>query len=126
MLRVVSMTRPTADHSDKGIHSTIAIAVVLSALIIAAVAGLGRAVRNIEGALTEKPDLAVYLLLPDEEISSVTLLRGGNDKRDYLVQTESGLKLVIIERKNGEWTLTSTDALRGGDRDAAAPSAGTR
>jgi hypothetical protein len=119
------MPQHHADLADRGFRTTIAVAVTLSAVIIAAVAGLGRAVRNIEGALTEKPDLAVYLLLPEENVKSVTLLRGGSDKRDYLVDTDAGLKLVVIARKNGEWTLISTDDLRGADVPAA-QATGTR
>jgi hypothetical protein len=120
------MTRVSQHDDGKGFHSTVGIALAMSAIIIIATAGLGRAVHNIQGALTGKPDLAVYLLLPDLNVSSVTLLRGGNTKRDYLVETDEGLKLVVLELKEGKWTLTSTDDLRGTADSSAARATGTR
>lgn len=100
--------------------NTVLVALALSAVIVAATAGLGRALHNLQSALTGKPDLAVYLLLPDEDVRNVTLLRGGNSRRDYLVETKDGPKLAILLMQNGEWTVAELEPLHGDGREGGA------
>ena len=89
-------------------------AVLCSLLVVAVTAMLGRATINLKAALTDKPDIAVYVLLPDEEIRHVTLLRSAfNDtRRDYLAETREGMKLVKLQKRNGVWSVREVQRLR--------------
>ena len=58
-------------------------ALLASALIVGVAATLARASYNIAAALTQKPDIALYLLLPDEKIGRSTILRDDGQIRDY-------------------------------------------
>ncbi len=78
-------------------------AVILSIAIVAASAALARAAHNFKIALTEKPDIAIYLLLPDEGITTTTVLRETETERDYLAETKDGPKLVKLKRGNDAW-----------------------
>jgi hypothetical protein len=74
---------------------------------------LGRATHNFKAALTEKPDVAIYLLLPDEGLGQTTLLRESDTMRDYLAETDEGQKLVKLEKnRDGEWEVALIEALR--------------
>jgi hypothetical protein len=84
---------------------------VASILVIGGVALLGRATMNMSAALTDKPDVAIFLLLPDEGITNVDLLRERDDQRDYMVQTKEGPKLVIL-RKGEKWYVSKVEKLR--------------
>lgn len=75
-------------------------------------ATLGRAASNLKAALTDKPDIAVYLLLEEEGITQSTLLRGRATERDYLVETAEGPKVVKLKKGDEEWYVASKDALR--------------
>ncbi len=86
-------------------------AVLLSSLVVAIAATLGRAMANVKAALTDKPDIAVYLLLPDEGISHSVLLRSHPDQRDYLVQTSDGPKVVKLKMGEQEWYVSSVDMM---------------
>lgn len=97
---------------------TILWAVGISLLIVGITAGLGRAALNLKAALTDKPDVGIYLLLPNEEISEVTVLREFENERDYLVQTKEGAKFVKLLRVAGEWEIGEIEVLRG-EVDAA-------
>jgi len=90
---------------------TVVWASVISACIVTAAAMLGRAARNFQAALTEKPDLAVYLLLPDEEIGKTTLLRQSEGERDYLAETKDGPKLVKLKKGEQEWFVALVEPL---------------
>ena len=49
---------------------TLGWALLISVGIVAVAAGAGRAVINMKAALIDKPDIAIYLLLPEEKISA--------------------------------------------------------
>ncbi len=91
---------------------TIGWAVLLSCLVVAVAATLARATLNLKAALTDKPDIAVYLLLPDEEIGKTTVLRSRNDERDYLAETKDGPKLIKLKKGEKEWYVEYIEPLR--------------
>lgn len=97
--------------SRKRYSHTMLWAVLLSALVVALTATLGRAMANVKAALTDKPDIAVYLLLKDDMVTSSTLLRSHEDERDYLVETKDGLKLVKLKKGEKEWFVASEERM---------------
>ena len=99
---------PTSKYSHAVLWSVIA-----SVIIVVAMAGLGRAAINFHAALTDKPDVALYLLLPKEGITTSTLLREQELERDYLVETMSGSKLITLKRGAKEWYVSSMESLHG-------------
>jgi hypothetical protein len=86
---------------------------MVAVLIVAAAAGLGRAAKNFRGALVVKPDVAIYLLLPEEGLGNTTLLRESEDglERDYLADTKDGPKLVKLKRGEEQWYVALTEEL---------------
>jgi hypothetical protein len=100
--------------SHLGYRRTVSWTVVLSLLIVVAAAFLARATLNLKAALTDKPDLAVFLLLEEEGVTQSTLLRGDEEdrERDYLIETANGPKLVKL-KKGEKWYVAETEALRG-------------
>ncbi|MCK5016721.1 MAG: hypothetical protein KAS32_06555 [Candidatus Peribacteraceae bacterium] len=91
---------------------TIGWTVLLSICIIVAVSGLARATLNIKGALIEKPEIAIFLLLPDEGITHVEVLRETETTRDFLAHTEeNGVLLVKMEKGETEWYITEKEQL---------------
>jgi hypothetical protein len=90
---------------------TVGWALILCMVIVATVAGLARATFNLQGALIEKPDIAVYLLLPDEEIGAVELLRENENERDYLADTKEGKKLIKLHKGEKEWYVAEMERL---------------
>ena len=88
-------------------------AVLLSGLVVALAATLGRAMANVRAALTDKPDIAVYLLLKDEDVSSSVLLRNNEStkERDYLVETATGPKLVHLKKGEKEWFVAGEEVM---------------
>jgi hypothetical protein len=91
---------------------TVTWGVMASLIVVGGAAGLGRATKNLSGALTDKPDIAIYLLLPDEEIGKTTVLRDGESERHYLAETKDGPKLVILKMGEEEWFVSSMESLR--------------
>lgn len=92
---------------------TITWAVLLSLFIVALAATLGRATVNLRGALTaEDGSLAVMLLLPEEQISEVTLVKASIDTQEFLVETKDGPKLIRLKRGETEWFVQDTVPLR--------------
>lgn len=87
-------------------------AVGISLVIIGIAAGVGRATMNLTSALSKKPDVAIYLLLPEEEITRVEVLRELEDERHYLASTKTGPKVVILKRGEEEWYVSHIEALR--------------
>ena len=77
--------------------------VLLSALIVAISATLARATLTLSAALTNKPDIAIYLLLEEEGVGRTELLRETNTGRDYLVETKDGPKFVRLKKGMREW-----------------------
>ncbi|MDD5623367.1 MAG: hypothetical protein PHI23_01500 [Candidatus Peribacteraceae bacterium] len=90
---------------------TVGWAVLLCALIVAIAATLGRATMNIRAALTDKPDIAIYLLLPEEEIGRTMLLKESETERDYLAETKDGPKLIRL-KKGEKWYVAEMEKLR--------------
>jgi hypothetical protein len=86
-------------------------AILLSALIVGVAATLARASYNFSAALTQKPDLAVYLLLADEEITQTTLLKETRDERDYLAETKDGPKLIRLLKGEHQWFVGEEENL---------------
>jgi hypothetical protein len=80
--------------------------------IVASAAAFARASHNFAAALTDKPDLAIYLLLPDEGIGQSTLLREQDAERDYLAETKEGPKLVKLRKGEKEWYVSVVEDLR--------------
>ena len=98
--------------SRKRYTHTMLWAVLLSSVVVALAATLGRAMANVKAALTgDKPDIAVYLLLKDDVVTSSTLLRSHDDERDYLVETKDGLKLVKLKKGEKEWYVVSEERM---------------
>jgi hypothetical protein len=98
--------------SPKRYAHTMFWALLLSALIVAVAATLARASFNVTAALTEKPDIAIYLLLKDEKVGTTTLLRDSRDERDYLAQTKDGPKLVRLKRGPNQWFVEFEEELK--------------
>lgn len=97
--------------SRKRFLFTVGWGVVASLIIVGAAAGIGRATVNLQGALTNKPDIAIYLLLPDEGIGKVELLREKEDERHYLAHTKDGLKVIILRMGEKEWYVAEVEAM---------------
>lgn len=98
--------------STKRYGHTVLWAVFLSILIVCIMAGLGRAAHNFQAALTDKPDVAIYLLLEDEHLGHTTLIHTNKEdtERTYLADTPTGTLLVRL-RKNKEWHVDLTEPL---------------
>lgn len=86
-------------------------AMLFSLLIVGLAATLARASYNVTAALTEKPDIAIFLLLPEEQITQTTLLREHTDERDYLAETKDGPKLIRLKRGPNEWYVEFQEQL---------------
>lgn len=96
----------------RAIH-TMSWAVLLSLLIVAVAATIGRATVNLRGALTaEDGSLAVMLLLPEENISEVTMIKASSDTQEFLAETKDGPKLIRLKRGETEWFVQDTVMLR--------------
>jgi len=91
---------------------TLGWALLISVGIVAVAAGAGRAVINMKAALIDKPDIAIYLLLPEEKFGKTTLLREKENERDYLAETPEGPKLVTLKRGDVEWFVSNMELLR--------------
>jgi hypothetical protein len=98
--------------SSKRFAHTVWWAVLLSSLVVALAATLGRAMANIKAALIEKPDIAVYLLLEEEGVTSSTLLRAKENERNYLVETKTGPKIVQLKKGEKEWFVANVERMR--------------
>ena len=108
--------------SRKGFLHTVGWGLVASLVIVGMAAGLGRATMNLRGALTDKPDLALYLLLPDEGIGKVELLREEENERHYLVATKEGPKLVILKKGESEWYVSYIEKLHEASTESSSES----
>ena len=98
--------------SNRRFMHTVGWGLAASLVIVGIAAGLGRATVNLQGALINKPDIAVYLLLPEEGIRKVTLLRENERERHYLAETSDGPKLVILKLGEKEWYVARVERLR--------------
>tara|TARA_B100000315_G_scaffold207068_1_gene201713 strand:+ start:1117 stop:1404 length:288 start_codon:yes stop_codon:yes gene_type:complete len=80
-------------------------------IIVGMAAGIGRATMNLGAALTEKPDIAIYILLPDEEIGKIEVLREEETERHYMAETKEGPKLIILKMGEKEWYVSHIEKL---------------
>ncbi|MCA9370514.1 MAG: hypothetical protein KC680_00970 [Candidatus Peregrinibacteria bacterium] len=109
------------DISRKRFLSTVVWGVLASVIIVGAAAGIGRATVNLQGALTNKPDIAIYLLLPDEGIGKIEVLKEEENERHYLADTSEGKKFIILKKGQKEWYVSDVQSLH--DDEPTAPSA---
>ncbi len=86
-------------------------AYVVSGVIVIATAFLGRAALNFRAALVEKPDIAIYLLLPEDNISGAELLRETETERDYVAQTPTGPELIKLRKGERQWEVVYREPL---------------
>lgn len=99
--------------STKRFNHTVLWAVLLSSLVIGVVATLGRAMANVRAALTDKPDIAIYMLLKEQGVRNAMLLRAESEtERDYLVETKSGPTVVKLRKGEEEWYVHAMDRMR--------------
>jgi hypothetical protein len=97
--------------TKRGFSRTTLWSLLFCIAIVIAVSGVGRAARNFRAALTDKPDIALYLLLEQEKISNSTLLRESDTERDYLAETKNGPKLVKLKKGDIEWYVALVEEL---------------
>lgn len=99
--------------SLKRYSHTWAIAVLTSALIIGIAATLGRATVDLRGAISDNPDLAILLLLEEQDINVTesTFLSARGNLRDYLVETETGPRWVRLNRGPTHWYIQTVENL---------------
>lgn len=90
---------------------TVLWSIFVSLLVVVGVSLAARATHNFQAALTDKPDIAIYLLLPDEELGNTTLLRETETERDYLAETKEGPKLVKLKKGEKEWFVSVVEKL---------------
>ncbi len=88
-------------------------ALTMAVLIVAGASALARATRNFKAALTDKPDVAIYILLKEEELGNTTLLRTNETEteRDYLAETKNGPHLVRLKKGEHEWYVALNEPL---------------
>lgn len=92
--------------------STIIWAVLGSVLVVSLTAGIARATLNMRGSLVEKPEIAVYLLLQEAEVTNVEILRETETQKDMLVHTKNEGKLLVIMKKGEEeWYIAEKERL---------------
>ncbi len=91
---------------------TVLWSVIVSILIVCVSAALGRAARNFKAALIDAPDVAVYLLLPDEHLGNTTLIKQNEEDtvRSYLAESANGPKVITL-RKNEKWYVDLIEPL---------------
>ncbi len=87
-------------------------ALIAGAAVVIVVSLAARANLNLKAAVTDNPDLAIYVLLPEEKIDEIRLLRDQERERDYLVETKEGPKFVKLRKIDGEWRVAEVDSLR--------------
>lgn len=102
--------------SSRKYGHTVLWSVFLSVAIVCMASLLGRAAHNFKAALTDAPNVAIYLLLPEEHLGNTTLLQMNKDdtERAYLAQTATGPKLIKL-RKNKEWMVDLIEPLHGNE-----------
>lgn len=99
--------------SRKQYIMTVGLALVASMLIVGAAAFLGRATLNLRAALTttDKPDIAVLLLMGEKDVEHSTLLRDQKTSRDYLIEMKDGPKLVTLKKGSTTWYIAEQESL---------------
>ncbi len=97
--------------SKRGFKHTLLWSVSVCVFVVIATAMLGRATHNFKAALTDKPDVAIYLLLPEEEIGHTTLLKETDTEREYLAETKDGPKLIKLKKGPTQWFVSYKERL---------------
>src|SRR3989338_10716813 len=77
--------------------------IAVAIMVVSIAAALGRAAHNFRAALTDKRDVAIYLLLEDEAIGKTPLLKSTDTQRDYLAETKNGPRLVRLKKSDEQW-----------------------
>ena len=92
---------------------TILWALLLCSLIVSVAATIGRATVKLRGALTDEDgSLAVMMLLPDEQIKDVTMIKAGSDTQEFLAETKTGPKVIRLKRGPQQWFVQEEVTLR--------------
>lgn len=95
-----------------------------SLVVVGIAAGLGRATVNLGAALTDKPDIAIYLLLPDEGLHSIEVLKEEENERHYMAESKDGPKFIILKKGEEEWYISHVERLHA-DANSEEPEAET-
>ncbi len=74
--------------SDPEPRTSILLGLFTCVLIVAVAAALGKAMVNLKAALTDRPDVGIYLLLPELELGDSVLLRDMETTRDYYAESK--------------------------------------
>ncbi len=82
-----------------------------SLLVVGVAAGIGRATVNLGAALTEKPDIAIYVLLPDEGLQSIEVLKEEENERHYMAESKDGPKFIILKKGKTKWYVSHIEKL---------------
>lgn len=90
---------------------TIVWATLVCVFVVGTLSFLARGALNLKAALTEKPDIGLYLLLPEEEIGHSELLRESEKERDYLAETKDGPKFIKLRKGEDEWYVAEIENL---------------
>ncbi len=100
--------------SAKRYFHTLGMAILVSCLIVSVAATLGRATLNLHGAVIRKPDIAVLVLMEErhEEILDSTLLKETPNEREYLVETKTGSKWVLLKKGVSQWYIAQVENLK--------------
>ncbi len=87
-------------------------AILVCLIIVTATAFLAKATLNMKAALTDKPDIAIYQLLPSEHLGRTELLRESEDKTErwYLAETGSGKEIITL-RKGATWYVENRERM---------------
>ncbi len=93
---------------------TVGVAILVSMLIVGVAATLGRATLTLKGAVINKPDIAVLLLMEErgETILDSRMLKESPGVQEYLVETGTGPKWVQIKRGSEKWYISAVEPLR--------------
>jgi hypothetical protein len=91
---------------------TVGWGLLASLLFVGIAAGLGRATMNLGAALTDKPDIAIYVLLPDEGLRSIEVLKEEENERHYQAESKDGPKFIILKKGEKEWYVSHIEKLR--------------
>ena len=97
--------------SHKGYRKTAFWSIAAAIIVVMIASALGRAAHNFQAALTDKPDVAIYLLLPEEGLGKTTLIKSTDTEREYLAETKNGPELVRLKRGEKQWYVEYKEKL---------------
>lgn len=100
--------------SPQRFRQTVIGALIVSLIIVAYTALMGRATLSFGAALTnpKEPDLALFELLKEETITNIEELRTVKDTHDYYVDTKNGPKFVQVQWGGEKWFVSQKENLR--------------